>query len=513
VRWLNSQVSDPRAPRSARTVVRTVAALVVLLSVVVGALLAITAVQFASAQERVEDELNPARVELGSLLALYIDQETAERGYILTGRPEFLKPYTEATPKIASTLTLLERQVSPAVRDRVIAMAEAHHAWLVDTVQPELAAARRGDLAGAERLVATGDGRRHFDQVRVAHSAADRAIAAEQLDASQRADTLLRRLSLLLAFTVVAFVATVLLGASAFNRAVVRPLAELGRSSRAVAGGELQHAVQVSGPREVVDVGEDVDTMRRHLLDELDATRRASEALVLGQPAVLALQQALSHLAPVGGDVEVEARIDSVEGVLAGDFLDVVDLGDGRVAVVLGDVSGHGPAAAVVGLRLKSALAAMLRHAELPDVLASVRDGLTGESELFATVFVAVIDAGRDQLTYANAGHPPPLLVTGGERVELDPTGPLVSGVLTEATWEVETRAFGPGDALVAFSDGVIEARDGADEEFGLAGVNDVLAASTGRSPAQLVTRMRSAVRDHAASQRDDVTILVVRRR
>jgi sigma-B regulation protein RsbU (phosphoserine phosphatase) len=164
-----------------------------------------------------------------------------------------------------------------------------------------------------------------------------------------------------------------------------------------------------------------------------------------------------------------------------------------------------------VGLRLKSALSAMLRTAPVDEVLAAVRDGLAGDAELFATIFVAVIDTTGDRLTYVNAGHPPPLLVGHGAPVELQPTGPLVSGVLTEATWEVEAHAFGPGTSLVAFSDGLIEARDAAGAEFGMSGVRSVLAGS-GKSPDQLVTRMRSAVRDHAAVQRDDVTILVVRR-
>ncbi len=506
-------VPEPRAPYSARAVVRVGAGLVVLLSLVVGALLAVTVAQFVSAQDRLRDELSPAKVELGTILALYVDQETAERGYILTGRSEFLEPYDAAAPQIDQLLDKLQGQVSTDVWGRLAAMDEAHQDWLEQAAEPELDAARSGDRTRAEELVASGDGKRLFDQVRSAHQAADEAIAAEQGAAADRADSLLRRLSLLLAFTIVAFLATVLAGAGAFNRKVLQPLAELGRSSRAVASGELQHAVVGGGPREVTEVGEDVDTMRRHLLDELDATRRASEALVLGQPAVRALQSALSQLPPVADGLEVAAQIESAEGVLAGDFLDIVDLGDGRVVVVLGDVSGHGPEAAVVGLRLKSALSAMLRTAPVPTVLAAVRDGLVGESELFATIFVAVIEPAADRLSYVNAGHPPPLVAAGGTLAELAPTGPLVSGVLTESTWEVEIRDFGPGSVLLAFSDGLLEARDSAGEEFGRSGVESVLGSGLGQSPERLVTRMRSAVRDHAVSQRDDVTILVVRRR
>jgi sigma-B regulation protein RsbU (phosphoserine phosphatase) len=506
-------VPEPRAPYSARAVVRAGAGLVVLLSLVVGVLLAVTVAQFVSAQDRLRDELSPAKVELGTILALYVDQETAERGYILTGRSEFLEPYDAAAPQIDKLLSELRGQVSSDVWGRLAAMDQAHQDWLERAAEPELDAARGGDRTRAEELVASGDGKRLFDRVRTAHQAADEAIADEQSAAADRADSLLRRLSLLLAFTIVAFLATVLLGAGAFTRKVLLPLAELGRSSRAVASGELRHAVVGSGPREVTEVGEDVDTMRRHLLDELDATRRASEALVLGQPAVRALQSALSQLPPAVDGFEVGAEIESAEGVLAGDFLDIVHLGDGRVVVVLGDVSGHGPEAAVVGLRLKSALSAMLHTADVPTVLSAVRDGLVGESELFATIFVAVIEPAEDRLAYVNAGHPPPLVAAGGTFVELAPTGPLVSGALTESTWEVETRHFGSGSVLVAFSDGLLEARDGDGEEFGMAGIESVLASGAGQSPDRLVTRMRSAVRDHAVSQRDDVTILVVRRR
>jgi len=492
--------------------VRVVTGLVLLLSVIVGVLLAVTVRQFVVAQDRLEDELNPAGMELSTILALYVDQETAERGYILTGRPEFLEPYDAAAPAIRSTLAELDGQVSPAVRDQIAAMDSAYRAWLAEAAEPELAAAQGGDRKRAIELVASGEGRRLFDQVRAAHEEADQAIRAEQDDATRRVDSLLRRMSVLLALTVFAFVATTLVGAGAFSRAVLRPLAELGRSSRAVARGKLRHPVQGSGPREVTEVGDDIDTMRRHLLDELDASRRASEALVLGQPAVQALQAALSRLSPPGPGLDVAAQIESAEGVLAGDFLDIVDLGAGRTALVLGDVSGHGHEAAVVGLRLKSALAAMLRHADVPQALAAVRDGMAGEPELFASMFVAVVDHATGQLGYVNAGHPPPVVLSFDGVTELAPTGPLVSGVLTDATWSVDQCPFRPGDLLVAFSDGLLEARDEEGAEFGDTGLAAVLRGSADHPPATITTQLRTAVRDHASRQRDDVTILVARR-
>jgi sigma-B regulation protein RsbU (phosphoserine phosphatase) len=181
---------------------------------------------------------------------------------------------------------------------------------------------------------------------------------------------------------------------------------------------------------------------------------------------------------------------------------------------VLADVAGHGPAAAVIGLRLKTALAAILGQAPLDEVLPRIRDGLVGEGEMFATAFVGIVDLAQDSLTYVNAGHPPPLLTStrSGAVVELDPTGPLVSPVLAGVGWEVGVRSFGPGDSLLISSDGVLEARDAGDQEFGLDRVRAALADTRGRPAGDVVDRIRAEVRDHAARQRDDVTVLVVRR-
>ncbi|WP_395656293.1 CHASE3 domain-containing protein [Nocardioides sp.] len=282
---------------SARTAVRLVAVLVAALSVVVGSLLVLTVVQVADAQSRLEDDLGPSRVALGAVLASYVDQETGERGYILTGRADFLQPYDDAPDRIAENLAVVRTHASAQVLERLDAVTRAHTAWL-RTAERELAAARAGDRPRAVALVETGRGKELFDDVRRAWAAADATIADEQLAATRRADDLLTRLSVLLALTVLAFLGTAVLAAVAFDRTVLRPVAALGAGSRAVARGDLDHAVTVDGPREVEAVARDVDTMRRALLDELDESRRATEALALGEPAVAALQSALA-LRPV----------------------------------------------------------------------------------------------------------------------------------------------------------------------------------------------------------------------
>ena len=502
------------AAYSARTVVRAVAVLVAALSVVVGSVLVVTVLQVAHAQSRLEDELNPARVALGTVLTSYVDQETGERGYILTGKPRFLQPYDAAGRRIERNIEVVRSHASPQVLDRVDAMTRAHAAWLREA-EHELAAVRAGDRDAAVALVSRGPGKSLFDDLRRAEAAVDEAIAGEQLAATRRADDLLTRLSVLLGLTVLAFLTTAVLAATGFDRTVLRPLSALGAGSRAVAGGRLDDVVSVRGPREVERVAADVDTMRRALLDELDESRRATEALALREPAVAALRAALAVRSVDRPEVSVTGEIASAEGVLAGDFLDVVELDDDRIAVVLGDVSGHGPVAALVALRLKIALATVLGHgggdAGLDAALPAARATLKDEAETFVTLVVAVLDLRDDTLSYVNAGHPPPFVVgRSGEVTALAPTGPLVSPVLADATWEVATASFAAGDRLVAFSDGVLEARDGDGREFG----SDAVLATIGRASdtVEIVRRLRSAVRDHEVHPRDDVTILAATR-
>lgn len=504
-----------RRTYSARSVVRLVTALVVLLSTVVGVLLVVTLVQVSRAQAELEEELNPARVALAKVLAGYVDQETAQRGYILTGDDDFLAPYLDAPKEIARSLKLLREQVADDAElgAAVEAMVTAHAAWQRTAAEPELAAAMAGDRREAARLVASGNGKDLFDRVRQQQATADAEVAVAQEEATRRADRLLDRLSVLLVVTVLSLLATTLLGAVGFSRAVLGPLAELGRRSREVARGGLDRAVTTAGPREVASLAADVDTMRVHLLDEIDETRRAGEALALAEPAVGALQRALDAPAGARPGLDVSGRIDSAEGVLAGDFLDLVDLDGGRLAVVLGDVSGHGPEAAVVGLVLKAALHGVIGRVPPEELLPAVRGTLADRFESFATIAAVIVDPRAGTLSWVNAGHPAPLLVPSvGVTRPLDPTGPLLSPVLDEATWTVGTVQFFPGDALVLFSDGAVEARDARGQELGTRGVDRAVRAAAGQPAEVVVRQVRAAVRDHAPTVRDDVTVLVVRR-
>jgi chemotaxis family two-component system sensor kinase Cph1 len=191
-------------------------------------------------------------------------------------------------------------------------------------------------------------------------------------------------------------------------------------------------------------------------------------------------------------------------GLAGGDWYDALPLGDGRVVLSVGDVSGHGLGAAATMGQLRNALRALLLSgSDLVQAVAQVdhllRATLPGQA---ATLVLAAVEPGSDDVTYVTAGHPPPVVV--------GPDGAHVADVLREPPLGVGRRAgrsgsvhVGPGGAVVLFSDGLVERRDES--------IVDSLerlrvAATQTLDPAGLVARVR------APSSDDDATVVVVRR-
>jgi len=155
--------------------------------------------------------------------------------------------------------------------------------------------------------------------------------------------------------------------------------------------------------------------------------------------------------------VTLRSLYEPVEGALGGDFVGVAAV-DGRLDVVVGDVTGHGFDAALDAMRLKDLLLAELRAGQSPARALYVANAfLCSEtvSESFATAFVAQYQSGV--VLYANAGHPPALIVGEQGENSLPPTGPLL-GVTGNANFEQAEVLLRSGQRLVAFTDGLIEA-------------------------------------------------------
>jgi len=148
---------------------------------------------------------------------------------------------------------------------------------------------------------------------------------------------------------------------------------------------------------------------------------------------------------------------------LGGDLFDYVDVGDGRVTLLVADVSGHGVSAAMITGVVKSAFhEARVENWEPCAVVTHVAAALRPfEADRFVTLFCARLDPEGGRLEYVNAGHPAPYLWgPGTTRKQLTPTGPLISPAFPDIGWELGTTDLRADDQLFVYTDGLTEARD-----------------------------------------------------
>ncbi len=198
----------------------------------------------------------------------------------------------------------------------------------------------------------------------------------------------------------------------------------------------------------------DGDRRLQELKHELDTARQIQESI-------------LPRHMPVIDGVTVAARYLPMTAV-AGDFYDFLELGSDRIGILVADVSGHGVPAALIASMVKVALVAQSSHAEDPAlVLAGMNQVFCGRLERqFVTAAYVHVDAAAGRMRYAAAGHPPALLVSReGPVHELTENGVMLGHFPNWAYTSIE-RTFQPGDRLILYTDGLIEATNTAGEFF-----------------------------------------------
>jgi sigma-B regulation protein RsbU (phosphoserine phosphatase) len=202
---------------------------------------------------------------------------------------------------------------------------------------------------------------------------------------------------------------------------------------------------------------------------------------------------------------------------VGGDFYDVLALEDGRLAVAVGDVAGHGVSSGLVMSMAKSALAVQVTFD--PDV-SSVFRALnrtvfqTARKRLLATLCYAVLDPVRRELEYASAGHLFPYRITATGKVEALESVAYPLGVRGQLQVEPRTARLAPGDTLFLFSDGLVEARpEGSDQLYGFERLEQSLARHAHESVEKLRDAILADVESHAGHglREDDQTVLVLR--
>ncbi len=203
----------------------------------------------------------------------------------------------------------------------------------------------------------------------------------------------------------------------------------------------------------------------------------------------------------------------------SGDYYDVIPFGDERMALVVGDVSGHGLGPAMLMASTRALLHSALRPgANTSEVLSAVNAFLVRDmpDEAFMSLFLGSLDPRTRELQYVSAGHNPPLLLnTDGSLEELTRTGPVL-GIVADASYGLsEPRSLTPGQVLMLYTDGIFEAHDAAGKMYGEERLQSSFARhASGGTPARevidgVMADLKAFVGDHPFD--DDVTCLVVR--
>lgn len=215
------------------------------------------------------------------------------------------------------------------------------------------------------------------------------------------------------------------------------------------------------------------------------------------------------------GEYEVAGEIFPVRH-LSGDFFKVMEIG-GELGVILGDIAGKGFTAGIWQAHLMGLIQrAAKKHASPADAVAEVNRELCGDENEppIMALFFARIDR-KNSLEYCNAGLPAPLLLRGNQPLaRLDCGGPML-GATKDAKFETGQVTLNPGDMLVAYSDGVTECRNAADDEFEVERLIAAARAVNDANAGKALFSLLGGVLDFAesSSATDDLTVLVVRRR
>ncbi len=226
------------------------------------------------------------------------------------------------------------------------------------------------------------------------------------------------------------------------------------------------------------------------------------------------VQQALfPRQFPTDGGLEFAGICVPASGI-SGDYYDVLQLEGGRLVFAIADISGKGISAAILMSNLQALLRTLAVEGNSPSALAARLNGLlhqVTEGVRFATLFYAEWSPDEGRLRYINAGHNAPILLNASGSERLPAAGPPL-GIFKEWNFQEGQKFLGPGDTLVLFSDGVSEAGQEKNNEFGESRLEAVVNAVRDMPLPHIQEKVLAALRTWAGQElEDDMTLLLVR--
>lgn len=212
---------------------------------------------------------------------------------------------------------------------------------------------------------------------------------------------------------------------------------------------------------------------------------------------------------PSSKSFRVAARYVPMRSV-AGDYYDFLVGSDTEAGLLIADVSGHGVPAALIASMVKMAASSQRASIDKPaELLTAMNDSLCGNTQdQFITAAYVHLDAELRKLRYSAAAHPPMLLLRKGEVTPIQENG-LMLALFPQADYTCATQDLEPGDRILLYTDGITEAANDREEQFGLERLSKLLRETAEHTHKETIDRIISAVQSWASSQEDDLTVIV----
>lgn len=274
----------------------------------------------------------------------------------------------------------------------------------------------------------------------------------------------------------------------------------------------------VTKPIDFNDLQVTVEKTLRHIQVLEDALASRDRLVALKQELVVASQVQTSVLPaalPVTEHFDVHAEMTPAREI-GGDFYDFFSLDEYRMGLVIADVSDKGIPAALFTMVSRALLKAAARNHESPaECLYEVNQLVSQDNDacMFVTLFYAVLDLRDGHLRYSNGGHNPPRLICQGEVQEVPSSNDIALGIFMEHEFHDNELVLCVGDALFLYTDGITEACNAAEEEFGEQRLDELLAGAADAQMPDLIAEVVDAVEEFAGgvAQFDDMTCLALR--
>jgi sigma-B regulation protein RsbU (phosphoserine phosphatase) len=306
------------------------------------------------------------------------------------------------------------------------------------------------------------------------------------------------------------------------TRTITRSVSELYRGTLRVAEGDFSSRIPVRGDHQLSRLAASFNGMSSRILQSIGEVRKKekldAELRIARDVQLTLFPKSLPELRTLQmTGMCIPGR------VVSGDYYDFVRLDARRTAIALGDVSGKGVSAALLMASIQAALHAQLTfvdtlaqpHFSTATLMTRLSQQLYEHTPLekYATFFLALYDDETGRLAYTNAGHLKPILVRQGQAVSLEGGG-MAAGLFPGVVYDEQEVVLHSGDLLALFSDGVPEATNAQDEEFGEARLADLLVAHSGEPLDMIAKTVTDSVERwiHDPEGRDDLTLVLLRR-